>query len=169
MSFACSESRTFTSISVRGEGGTDKGGGRKRKSFLTPTSLFRVFVFCNKQNLFPERPKINTLYHLFRRAGLVPEDWRRAWDGEVHLFLHIDPCTLCLKPLPFAFLVTSAFFPDRSHRPSSFMSVNPHFPSPLLPPNLIRCPFCGIQMLADLECPSPGDAANGHGGRNLRD
>ena len=79
MSFACSESRTFTSISVRGEGGTDKGGGRKRKSFLTPTSLFRVFVFCNKQNLFPERPKINTLYHLFRRAGLVPEDWRRAW------------------------------------------------------------------------------------------
>ena len=33
--------------------------------------------------LFPEPPKINTLYHLFRRSGIVPEDWRRAWDGKV--------------------------------------------------------------------------------------
>ena len=33
--------------------------------------------------LFPEKPKLNTLYHLFRRSGLVPEDWRRAWDGEI--------------------------------------------------------------------------------------
>ena len=33
--------------------------------------------------LFPEPPKLNTLYHLFRRSGLVPEDWRRAWDGEI--------------------------------------------------------------------------------------
>ena len=32
--------------------------------------------------LFPEPPKLNTLYHLFRRSGLVPENWRRAWDGE---------------------------------------------------------------------------------------
>ena len=35
------------------------------------------------EGLFPEKPKLNTLYHLFRRSGLVPEDWRRAWDGEV--------------------------------------------------------------------------------------
>jgi len=35
------------------------------------------------EGLFPETPKLNTLYHLFRRAGLVPEDWRRAWNGEV--------------------------------------------------------------------------------------
>ena len=35
------------------------------------------------ESLFPELPKINTLYHLFRRAGVVPEDWRRAWDGQV--------------------------------------------------------------------------------------
>jgi len=33
--------------------------------------------------LFPETPKLNTLYHLFRRAGLVPDDWRRAWEGRV--------------------------------------------------------------------------------------
>ena len=35
------------------------------------------------EGLFPEKPKLNTLYHLFRRSGLVPEDWRRAWNGEV--------------------------------------------------------------------------------------
>ena len=35
------------------------------------------------EGLFPEKPKLNTLYHLFRRSGLVPEDWRRAWDGEI--------------------------------------------------------------------------------------
>lgn len=35
------------------------------------------------EGLFPDTPKVNTLYHLFRRSGLVPEDWRRAWDGEV--------------------------------------------------------------------------------------
>ena len=35
------------------------------------------------ESLFPDLPKINTLYHLFRRAGVVPEDWRRAWDGQV--------------------------------------------------------------------------------------
>jgi len=34
------------------------------------------------EGLFPDTPKVNTLYHLFRRSGLVPEDWRRAWDGE---------------------------------------------------------------------------------------
>ena len=35
------------------------------------------------EGLFPEKPKLNTLYHLFRRSGLVPEDWRRAWEGAV--------------------------------------------------------------------------------------
>ena len=35
------------------------------------------------ESLFPETPKLNTLYHLFRRSGLVPEDWRRAWEGEI--------------------------------------------------------------------------------------
>jgi hypothetical protein len=50
---------------------------------------FRILPGCGEkfragvEGLFPETPKLNTLYHLFRRAGLVPEDWRRAWDGEV--------------------------------------------------------------------------------------
>jgi len=50
---------------------------------------FRILPGCGDQfragvdNLFPETPKLNTLYHLFRRAGLVPDDWKRAWDGEV--------------------------------------------------------------------------------------
>ena len=33
--------------------------------------------------MFPEVPKVNTLYHLFRRVRLVPCDWRKAWKGEV--------------------------------------------------------------------------------------
>ena len=41
--------------------------------------VFRAGV----EGLFPEKPKLNTLYHLFRRSGLVPEDWRRAWEGEI--------------------------------------------------------------------------------------
>ena len=50
---------------------------------------FRILPGCGDKfragvdGLFPETPKLNTLYHLFRRAGLVPEDWRRAWEGEV--------------------------------------------------------------------------------------
>eukprot|EP00802_Teleaulax_amphioxeia_P008340 Tamp_08348.p1 GENE.Tamp_08348~~Tamp_08348.p1 ORF type:complete len:661 (+),score=103.28 Tamp_08348:141-2123(+) len=50
---------------------------------------FRVEPGCGEQfragveGLFPETPKLNTLYHLFRRSGLVPEDWRRAWEGEI--------------------------------------------------------------------------------------
>jgi len=50
---------------------------------------FQIFPGCGPcfragvEGLFPEPPKLNTLYHLFRRAGLVPEDWRRAWEGEV--------------------------------------------------------------------------------------
>ena len=44
---------------------------------------------ASMQNLFPERPKVNTLYHLFRRAGLVPEDWRRGWEGEVCYVMHV--------------------------------------------------------------------------------
>lgn len=45
---------------------------------------FLVNIGCGErfragvEALFPERPKINTLYHLFRRSGLVPEHWRRA-------------------------------------------------------------------------------------------
>jgi len=50
---------------------------------------FRVEPGCGEvfragvEGLFPEKPKLNTLYHLFRRSGLVPEDWRRAWEGEI--------------------------------------------------------------------------------------
>jgi hypothetical protein len=50
---------------------------------------FRVEMGCGEvfrsgvEGLFPEKPKLNTLYHLFRRSGLVPEDWRRAWEGEI--------------------------------------------------------------------------------------
>jgi hypothetical protein len=52
-------------------------------------SGFRIIPGCGDnfragiESLFPEKPKLNTLYHLFRRAGLVPDDWRRAWDGEL--------------------------------------------------------------------------------------
>ena len=49
---------------------------------------FHVEPGCGQQfragveRLFPETPKLNTLYHLFRRSGLVPQDWRRAWEGQ---------------------------------------------------------------------------------------
>jgi hypothetical protein len=33
---------------------------------------------AGEEALFPEKPKINTLYHFYRRSGLVPEHWRRA-------------------------------------------------------------------------------------------
>ena len=43
------------------------------------------------EGLFPEKPKLNTLYHLFRRSGLVPEDWRRAWDGRTPFLFQGNP------------------------------------------------------------------------------
>ena len=45
---------------------------------------FLVNIACGErcragvEAFFPEKPKINTLYHLCRRSGLVPEHWRRA-------------------------------------------------------------------------------------------
>lgn len=62
--------------------------GNETGGFLGWTG-FRIHRGCGPsfragvEGLFPEPPKLNTLYHLFRRSGLVPEDWRRAWDGEI--------------------------------------------------------------------------------------
>ena len=62
--------------------------GDENASFLGWTG-FLIHPGCGAhfragiEALFPEPPKLNTLYHLFRRSGLVPEDWRRAWDGEI--------------------------------------------------------------------------------------
>ncbi len=47
------------------------------------------------EGLFPEKPKRNTLYHLFRRSGLVPEDWRRAWNGEVPFSWNFGRASAC--------------------------------------------------------------------------
>jgi hypothetical protein len=62
--------------------------GDESAGFLGWTGFF-IHPGCGErfragvEALFPEPPKINTLYHLFRRSGIVPEDWRRAWDGKV--------------------------------------------------------------------------------------
>jgi hypothetical protein len=47
------------------------------------------------EGLFPETPKRNTLYHLFRRSGLVPEDWLRAWSGEVPFSWNVGRAASC--------------------------------------------------------------------------
>jgi len=62
--------------------------GDESAGFLGWTGFF-IHPGCGErfragvEALFPEPPKINTLYHLFRRSGIVPEDWRRAWGGKV--------------------------------------------------------------------------------------
>jgi len=59
---------------------------------------FQILAGCGDkfragvEALFPSPPKLNTLYHLFRRAGLVPEDWRRAWDGEIPFTWNPNRC-----------------------------------------------------------------------------
>jgi len=59
--------------------GDDSAGFMGWTGFLVNSGeIFKADV----EALFPELPKLNTLYHLFRRSGLVPEDWRRAWVGQ---------------------------------------------------------------------------------------
>jgi len=57
---------------------------------------FHVEPGCGQQfragveRLIPEMPKLNTLYHLFHRSGLVPQDWRSAWEGQTPFLWNSD-------------------------------------------------------------------------------
>jgi hypothetical protein len=53
--------------------GDDSAGFMGWTGFLVNLGCGKTFK-DDVEALFPELPKLNTLYHLFRRSGLVPED-----------------------------------------------------------------------------------------------
>jgi len=62
---------------------TDAGSFLGWTGFTVSTGRGAAFRQGVEAMFQEEHPKQNTVQNLFRRAGLVPEDWDRAWDGAV--------------------------------------------------------------------------------------